>query len=118
MLANWKLRDRILLGCAVPLMLFGGFSAIVNINSRETIDTFNKVNKGQLILVENDDMILRISLMARQVRGYLLVGNSENALESFNKEKSRFQEAANRAENLIKSQNADEQLQKLRRKLE
>ena len=56
--------------------------------------------------------------MARQVRGYLLVGNSENALESFNKEKSRFQEAANRAENLIKSQNADEQLQKLRRTLE
>ncbi len=118
MLENWKLRDRILLGCAVPLMLFGGFSALVNINSRQTIDTFSKVNKGQLILLEADDMILRISLMARQVRGYLLVGNADNSLESFNKEKSKFQEDANRAETLIKDQNADEQLQKLRRMLE
>ncbi len=118
MFENWKLRDRILLGYAVPVILFFGFSVIVNINSRETIDTFSKANKLQSILLETDDMILRISLMARQVRGYLLVGNAENALEAFNKEKSKFQEDANRAENLIKSQNADEQLQKLRRTLE
>jgi len=118
MFEKWKLRDRILLGYAVPLILFGGFGVLVNINSGQTLTSFNKANKSQSILLETDDMILRISLMARQVRGYLLVGNAENSLESFNKEKNKFHEDVNRAENLIKDQNANEQLQKFRRMLE
>jgi methyl-accepting chemotaxis protein WspA len=79
MFENWKIRDRLLLGYAVPTIIFSIFSGIVYVNASQTIDTFQRANKLQEVVFGTDDMILRVSLMARQVRGYLLVGNAENA---------------------------------------
>jgi methyl-accepting chemotaxis protein WspA len=101
MFENWKVRDRLLLGYAVPSVLSLVFSAIVYVNSTQTIATFNKVDKLNDINLITDDMTLRVYGMGRQVRGYLLVGNADNSLEAFNKEKDKFQENVNRAESLL-----------------
>ncbi|MFK0731589.1 MAG: CHASE3 domain-containing protein [Gloeotrichia echinulata GP01] len=101
MFENWKVRDRLLLGYAVPSVLSLVFSAIVYVNSTQTIATFNKVDKLNDINLITDDMTLRIYGMGRQVRGYLLVGNADNSLEYFNKEKDKFQENVNRVESLL-----------------
>ncbi len=118
MFENWKVKDTLLLGYAVPLVLFGGFSAIVHINTSKTIDTFDQVNKSHNTNLMTDDAVLRMSLMARQVRGYLLVGNSENALAAFEREKNKFDKDLNDIQNLIKDQRDNPQLQKYKRMLE
>jgi len=118
MFANWKLRDRILLGYSVSTVLFVGFSAIVFSTAVHTIGAFKQVNTGQDIIVETDDMALRIALMARQVRGYLVVGNSDNSLGDFEKEKNYFQEDANRAGKIIKDLENPKQAEKFRTMLQ
>ncbi|MDB9514921.1 methyl-accepting chemotaxis protein [Kamptonema animale CS-326] len=91
---------------------------MVFFNSRQTAETFQSVNTAQNMIIETDDMILRVSLMARQVRGYLLVGNAEGALQSFDKEENNFEEAANRAQRIIKIIGEREQEQRFARMLE
>ena len=109
MFDNWKLKNRLLVMYAAPVLLFTGFSAIAFFSTGKTIQTFQEVNQSQGIILQTDDMLLRVSLMARQVRGYLLVGNAENALASFDRERNNFQESANRAEKLIQDQDAQQQ---------
>ncbi|CBN53892.1 methyl-accepting chemotaxis protein [Kamptonema sp. PCC 6506] len=118
MLGNLKLRERLLVGYAIPTIVFIIFATMVFFNSRQTAETFQSVNTAQNMIIETDDMILRVSLMARQVRGYLLVGNAEGALQSFDKEENNFEEAANRAQRLIKTIGEREQEQRFARMLE
>lgn len=115
MLENWKIRDRLLLGYAIPTIIFSVFSGIVYVNASQTIDTFQRGNKLQGVVFGSDDMILRVSLMARQVRGYLLVGNAENALESFNKQKDLYKKSAGEVNALIQDKAIVEQLPKFQR---
>ena len=115
MLENWKIRDRLLLGYAIPTIIFSVFSGIVYVNASQTIDTFQRGNKLQGVVFGSDDMILRVSLMARQVRGYLLVGNAENALESFNKQKDLYKKSAGDVNALIQDKAIVEQLPKFQR---
>lgn len=122
MFGNLNLRERLLIGYAIPIISFiifsGIFAGMVYMNSRQTAETFQKVNTGQNMIIETDDMILRVSLMARQVRGYLLVGNAEGALQSFEKEENNFNEAANRAESIIKRVGDRQQEQRFARMIE
>lgn len=118
MLGNLKLRERLLVGYAIPTIVFIIFATMVFFNSRQTTETFQSVNTAQNMIIETDDMILRVSLMARQVRGYLLVGNAEGALQSFDKEENNFEEAANRAQRIIKTIGEREQEQRFARMLE
>ncbi|HLO51153.1 MAG TPA: methyl-accepting chemotaxis protein [Kamptonema sp.] len=118
MVGNFKLRERLLIGYAIPTIVFIIFAAIVFFNSLQTAETFQKVNTAQNMIIETDDMILRVSLMARQVRGYLLVGNAEGALESFDKEENNFTDAANRAESIIKKNGDREQEQRFTKMIE
>ena len=115
MLENWKIRDRLLLGYAIPTIIFSVFSGIVYVNASQTIDTFQRGNKLQGVVFGSDDMILRVSLMARQVRGYLLVGNAENSLESFNKQKDLYKKSAGDVNALIQDKAIVEQLPKFQR---
>ncbi|HLO51155.1 MAG TPA: methyl-accepting chemotaxis protein [Kamptonema sp.] len=55
-------------------------------------------------------MMLRTSMMARQVRGYLLVGNAEGAAQSFDIQQNKYLEARKGVEILIaKHPNAQQQ---------
>ncbi|OCQ99776.1 chemotaxis protein [Oscillatoriales cyanobacterium USR001] len=53
-------------------------------------------------------MILRVSMMARQARGYLLVGNAEGALQAFDDQKDKYLEASKKVQLLI-TQNPNSQ---------
>ncbi|MFB8791610.1 MAG: methyl-accepting chemotaxis protein [Potamolinea sp.] len=101
MFTKLQLRDRIVLGYSVPIIFFIVFSSLVYFNATRTNTTLDQLVKSQQIIKEGDNMALRISLMARQARGYLLVGNAENALGSFEKEKQNFELAAKRAQDLV-----------------
>jgi len=118
MFSSLKLRDKLLLGFSVPVVIFLVFSAIVNFNVTRTNKIFNEVNTSQKMLLEADEMILRVSMMGRQVRGYLLVGNAENALGNFEKEKNNFQQAADRAEKIIQEIKDAQQEKRLKQMLE
>jgi len=103
MSANNKLKSRILIGYSIPIVFFLVFSTLVYFNNAQTQEIFKKVSASQNLLLETDDMILRIALMGRQIRGYLLVGNSENSLDNFNIEEKNYLAAAERANNLIEN---------------
>lgn len=101
MLANLKIRDRILLGYSVPTILFFIFSGVVAYNAVNTVKVFDRLNRSQLAIKNADEMVLRISQMGRQVRGYLLVKNSLGALQNYEEEKDKYQEAAANAKKLF-----------------
>lgn len=103
MFANNKLKSRILIGYSIPIVFFLVFSTLVYFNNAQTQEIFKEVSASQNLLLETDDMILRIALMGRQIRGYLLVGNSENSLDNFNIEEKNYLAAAERANNLIEN---------------
>jgi len=103
MSANNKLKSRILIGYSIPIVFFLVFSTLVYFNNAQTQEIFKKVSASQNLLLETDDMILRIALMGRQIRGYLLVGNSENSLDNFNIEEKNYLASAERANNLIEN---------------
>ncbi|WP_249093026.1 methyl-accepting chemotaxis protein [Argonema galeatum] len=63
-------------------------------------------------------MVLRVSMMARQVRGYLLVGNAEGALESFDNQKNKYAESSKRAEILIRENPNAQQKERFARMLD
>ncbi|WP_374796101.1 hypothetical protein [Aerosakkonema funiforme] len=58
MFRNFKLRERIFLG----------FSGIVYSVGNQIFDTFKQVDRAQQVLVEIDKMVLRTSMMARQLQ--------------------------------------------------
>ncbi len=118
MFSNLKLKDKLLFGFSIPVVIFLVFSAIVNFNVTQTKKIFNEVTNSQKIILEADEMILRVAMMGRQVRGYLIVGNSENALGNFEKERNNFQQAANRAEKIIQETKEPKQEKRLKQMLE
>ncbi|MDF0553813.1 methyl-accepting chemotaxis protein [Kamptonema sp. UHCC 0994] len=63
-------------------------------------------------------MILRVSLMARQVRGYLLVGNAEGALQSFDIQQNKYLEARKGVELLIDEHPNPQQKEKFSKMME
>ena len=75
MFGKLNLRNRIILGYAVPLVFLVIYSTIVYSASSRTKETLKQLVKSHEFVVTTDELILRVSLMARQVRGYLLVGN-------------------------------------------
>ncbi|MBD1924519.1 CHASE3 domain-containing protein [Microcoleus sp. FACHB-831] len=100
MLENLKLRGRIFLGFSVPVILIIGFSGIVYSSGNKVFDTFKQVNRAQKAIIETDDMVLRSSLMARQVRGYLLIKDKES-LKEYEKQRQRYQKAVEAADRVI-----------------
>ncbi|MDB9514920.1 methyl-accepting chemotaxis protein [Kamptonema animale CS-326] len=63
-------------------------------------------------------MMLRASMMARQVRGYLLVGNAEGALQSFENQKNLYLEARKEVEILISDNSNAQQKEKFTKMIE
>ncbi|MBW4681801.1 MAG: CHASE3 domain-containing protein [Microcoleus vaginatus WJT46-NPBG5] len=101
MLANLKLRGRIFTGFSIPVVLGLGFSGLVFFIGNQLLEALTQVERTQQIVVQTDIMVLRTSMMARQVRGYLLV-KSEEPLKEFRNQKQLYDRAVEAAKNLIK----------------
>lgn len=100
MFANFKLRGRIFVGFSIPVLLICGFSGLVYSIGNRVSETFKQVNRAQEVLVQTDEMVLRTSMMARQVRGYLLV-KGQDPLREFEKQRQRYQKAVAVVDKLI-----------------
>lgn len=112
MFENLKLRNRILVGYSIPLIIIILFSGLVYLVANRTVEIFEKLNRSQSAIIETDDMALRMAQMGRYLRGYLIVNKNEY-LESFEKEKRRFYEDAKRAELVIDNLEQKERFKKL-----
>lgn len=100
MFTDLKLRGRIFLGFSIPVFLIVVFSGFVYSVMGEISHKFSEVNRAQRILSYTDEMVLSTALMARQVRGYLLI-QGEDALLEFSNQKERYDTAARIIEPLI-----------------
>ncbi len=100
MFTDLKLRGRIFLGFSIPVFLIVVFSGFVYSVMGEISHKFSEVNRAQRILSYTDEMVLSTALMARQVRGYLLI-QGEDALLEFSNQKERYDTAARIVEPLI-----------------
>jgi methyl-accepting chemotaxis protein WspA len=105
-------RTRLLFNYGIPSILFIFLSALVYLNASRSIKVYEKTRITQDTVLGANKMAFRVSMMARQVRGYLLVGNAEGALQAFETQKNKFLEAKKELEMLIlKDPNAQEKEQ-------
>ncbi|MEZ2225689.1 methyl-accepting chemotaxis protein [Microcoleus sp.] len=118
MLNQMNFKQRLLLTYSLPALLFVVLSGLVYTSTHHTRELYVETRRSRNTIIETNEMILRASMMARQVRGYLLVGNAEGALESFEKQKNLFQESTKRAEILIKDNPNPQQQEKFRNMLQ
>lgn len=101
MFTNLKLRGRIFLGFSIPVILIFGLSGLVYFVLTPVDAIFKEIKREQQAILETDNMIIATSLMAGQVRGYILIKN-EDALREYEEQKQRYQSAAERANKVIK----------------
>ncbi|WP_377479652.1 MAG: methyl-accepting chemotaxis protein [Microcoleus anatoxicus] len=118
MLNQMNFKQRLLLTYSLPALLFVVLSCLVYTSTHHTRELYVETRRARSTILETNEMILRASMMARQVRGYLLVGNAEGALESFEKQRNLFQESTKRAEILIKDNPNPQQQEKFRNMLQ
>lgn len=101
MFKDLKLRGRIFLGFSIPVFLIVVFSGLVYSVMSQISEKFNEVSRAQRVLAYTDEMVLSTAMMARQVRGYLLIPDEDTILE-FRNQKLRYEESARIVESLLK----------------
>ena len=94
-------RTRLLFTYGSPSILFIFLSILVYLNATRSLEFYETTRASQDTILGTNEMMLRVSLMARQVRGYLLVGNAEGAAQSFDTERNKYLEAKKRVEMII-----------------
>jgi methyl-accepting chemotaxis protein WspA len=72
-----KLRDRTLIGYAIPTVLIFGFSGLVYFVANKTFHTFDQASVGQSKLVIRGELMALNMNMDRRLRRYLMVGGQE-----------------------------------------
>jgi methyl-accepting chemotaxis protein WspA len=98
--SHLKLRDRALIGYAIPTVLIFGFSGLVYFVANKTFHTFEQVNTGQTKLLLRSE-ILEINInMDRRIRRYLMIGGQE-AIDLFEKDERDFKDRVDKLKPLI-----------------
>ncbi|MBW4496034.1 MAG: CHASE3 domain-containing protein [Oscillatoria princeps RMCB-10] len=112
MFGNLKLRGRIFAGFSIPVVLVFGFCGLVYSIGNQLSDSFKEINTAQQILLTTDEMVLRTSMMARQVRGYLL-NKSGEALRDFEEQEQLYQRALEATDKLVEEPRQKATFQKM-----
>ncbi|MEG4633817.1 CHASE3 domain-containing protein, partial [Microcoleus sp. AR_TQ3_B6] len=112
MFANLKLRNRMLLGYAVPIALFVGFVAPVFSSASKIAESY-KQTKISLIAIEGTDyMGFYFAKMVGDTRGYILIEDGD-FLNAYQKDLQTFEEIAASLGKTIENPSQKERLQKL-----
>ncbi len=77
------------------------FSGIVYLSVIHLGQVYKKARITQDTVLEANNMLLRVALMARQVRGYLLVGNAEGAIRTYERERGNYLKAKENLKSLV-----------------
>lgn len=112
MFGNLKLRGRIFLGFSTPVILIFAFSIIAYGIGTQLSEKFYHLNRAQQVLAKTDEMVLRTALMARQVRGYLLI-KSEDPLTEFANQKELYDRAVEFVDEKIIDPNQEKLFQEM-----
>ncbi|HCF30349.1 MAG TPA: chemotaxis protein, partial [Cyanobacteria bacterium UBA11049] len=89
MFANLKLRNRILIGYSVPIVLLLGLSGLAYSNASQVSNSIADSKRSQTVVSNIDDLVIAASKMERGTRGYLITKDDEfrktyeEALEDF-----------------------------------
>jgi methyl-accepting chemotaxis protein WspA len=102
--SHLKLRDRTLIGYAIPTILIFGFSGLVYFVASKTFNTFEQVSAGQTKLVLRSEIAILNSNMDRRMRRYLLVGG-QDALDLFAKDDQAIDDRFKRLEAIVSEPN-------------
>jgi methyl-accepting chemotaxis protein WspA len=98
--SHLKLRDRTLIGYAIPTVLIFGFSGLVYFVANKTFHTFEQVSTGQTKLVLRSEILELNSNMDRRIRRYLMIGGQE-AIDLFEKDQRDFKDRVDKLKPLI-----------------
>jgi methyl-accepting chemotaxis protein WspA len=98
--SHLKLRDRTLIGYAIPTVLIFGFSGFVYVVATKTFNTFEQVTVGQSKLVLRGEMLALNMNMDRRVRRYLMVGG-QDAIDLFYQDDKALDEHIGRLKPMI-----------------
>lgn len=112
MLTNLKLKNRMLLGYAIPVVVYLGFAALVYSSINKVNETFSEVKRVEAVTRAVSDMGLSAESIIRSARGYLLNKNSK-FLDDYESEKKQFQADLKVANPLIHRTDQKQRLQKM-----
>lgn len=95
-----KLRNQMLLGYTIPLLIYITIAGLVFSTAKRAVDTFVDTERVQTVVADVNELALGTQGMIRSVRGYLVVQN-ENFIADYNKSLDRALEAAAEVKPLI-----------------
>lgn len=110
MFKDLKIRHRIMLGYALPVIIFITLLSVVYLNLRNLAGSYQSVTSYLGKVMEADDMALGLSQMVRATRGFVIT-QDESYLTTFDTGEKQFRE---NAASLEKSVRIEEQRQRLR----
>lgn len=96
-----KLRNRILAGYAVPMLLMLGIASLAYVGTMRVKKQFDSVEAAHTILDDTKDLNYMIVSMHRSSRGYLLAKN-ETSLKRYGEALQKFTELSESLKELIK----------------
>jgi len=89
-LSRLKLRTQMLIGYAIPVVVFMGSASIVYTNTNEVFDAFNRVETVQKSIIETNKVALSGSNMVANSRAFLL-SEKEDFIKLYNQNWQDFQ---------------------------
>ncbi|WP_054466749.1 MULTISPECIES: methyl-accepting chemotaxis protein [Planktothricoides] len=92
-LSRLKLRTQMLIGYAIPVVVFMGSASIVYTNTNEVFDAFNRVETVQKSIIETNKVALSGSNMVANSRAFLL-SEKEDFIKLYNQNWQDFQQAS------------------------
>jgi len=102
MLFNLKLKGRLLLGYAIPIVFTGIISSWVYMTAQKVFDTFRTVDRVQNIIIDIGDLSLNGQGMIRSSRGYLAMQNSQ-FLQEYQEYSRQFDAVAMDLQSLVQN---------------
>lgn len=97
---QFKLRTQMLLGYAIPVVVFAGSTSIVYTNANQVFEAFDQVEAVQRTIIEVDRMVLAGTSMVANNRAYLLLRNEE-FLKLYQDNWEAFKEAVDHLKDVI-----------------
>jgi len=107
--ANFRLRNRLLLGYVVPATLFTLLSTVVSLNFVNVITIFDQTSKLQDFKLETNQLFYKLVLMSSDLRSYRMSGNNNYYLEKYQREKNDFHQDARQGEKMLKTVSQEQQ---------
>jgi|SRR6478672_890679 len=113
MLNSLKLRNRILLGYSIPLILFIGLAIPVFSSANKVAEAFKQTKSSLNVVEGGTQMAVGIAKMSRDVRGYIATNRDEGFLKDYQNDLQYFLDRSNYVQNIIENPEQKERLKKM-----